>query len=350
MTSMPGLPENASRAAARPSDVALSVVVPCYNEAGNLGELHRRLTEVCAIVAGRDYEIILIDDGSKDETWMAIRRLSVNDRHIRGASLSRNYGHQIALSAGLMMASGARILILDADLQDPPELLPAMIAKIEAGADVVYGQRIHRAGETKFKTWTAKMFYRLLERMVEVEIPVDTGDFRLMTRRALDVLNAMPEHHRFIRGMVAWIGLRQEAFLYERSPRFSGTTNYPLKKMVRFALDAITGFSTQPLRLASYLGFAVALLGLLLLVYTLIGWLAGKTVEGWTSLMVVVTALTSAQLFVLGILGEYIGRLYVEAKRRPLFVIDEVVGTAVDVETAASRGAAPQFMPMGAPR
>ena len=202
-----------------------------------------------------------------------------------------------------------------------------MFNRMDEGVEVVFGQRLSRAGEGSFKRLSALAFYRLLDRLIEIKIPLDTGDFRLMSRRALDVLNSMPEQHRFIRGMVSWIGLRQEPIPYERSPRFAGVTNYPLSKMVRLAFDAITGFSTQPLRIASYLGFFVGMLGILLLMFTLTSWVRGHVIEGWTSLMVVVVTLSSAQLFVLGIIGEYLGRLYIEAKRRPLFVIDEIVSS-----------------------
>ncbi|HVH79634.1 MAG TPA: glycosyltransferase family 2 protein [Stellaceae bacterium] len=305
--------------------VRLSVVVPCYNEAANLAELYRRLAAVCREVADDRHEIVMVDDGSRDGTWTVMRDLADRDPRMVAVKLSRNFGHEIALSAGLGMARGERILIIDADLQDPPELLGPMMAKMDAGADVVYGQRLSRAGEPQFKKITAALFYRVLDRLVDFQVPRDTGDFRLMSRRALDVLNAMPEQHRFVRGMVSWIGLRQEALPYERAPRFAGATNYPVTKLIRLALDAVTGFSTQPLRLASYLGIAVAASGALLLMYALIGWLSGVAVEGWTSLMVVLVTLTSAQLLVLGIMGEYIGRIYLEAKRRPLFVIDEIV-------------------------
>lgn len=302
----------------------MSVVVPCHNEAGNLAQLHRRLTASCGEAAADDYEIILVDDGSRDATWLTIRDLSNGDPHIAGIKLSRNFGHEIALSAGLEVARGQRVLIIDADLQDPPELLPQMMARMDAGADVVYGQRVSRAGEPQFKKMTSALFYRLLDRLVDFSIPPDTGDFRLMSRRALDVLNAMPEQHRFVRGMVSWIGLRQEALPYERAARFAGDTNYSLAKLIRLALDAVTGFSTQPLRLASYLGVGVGASGALLLAYALISWISGVAIEGWTSLMVVLVTLTSAQLLVLGILGEYIGRIYIEAKRRPLYVVEEI--------------------------
>jgi dolichol-phosphate mannosyltransferase len=243
---------------------------------------------------------------------------------IVAVNLSRNYGHQLALSAGLSVSRGERIFILDADLQDPPELLAQMMRRMDDGVDVVYGKRIKREGETLFKTVTAHIFYRLLGRLVEIDIPTDTGDFRLMSRRALEVLNQMPENHRFIRGMVSWIGFRQEAIHYERAARFAGETKYPLSKMLRFALDAITGFSVRPLRLASYLGAGFGAASLLTLFYVILSWGIGRTVPGWTSLMGVILLLGSAHLLVLGVLGEYVGRLYIESKRRPLYVIQEI--------------------------
>lgn len=318
-------PDPLHRPASDPPGAArLSVVVPCRNEAANLAELYRRLSDVCTHVAEGDYEIVLVDDGSTDNTWTIIRSLAERDRRALAVKLSRNFGHEIALSAGLSLARGDRVLILDADLQDPPELLATMMTKMDEGADVVYGQRVRRAGEAQFKKLTSTLFYRLLERLIDFPIPRDTGDFRLMSRRALDVLNAMPEQHRFVRGMISWIGLRQEALPYERDPRFAGASNYSLASLFQLALDAVTGFSTRPLRIASYLGVGVGASGALLLIYAVISWLAGVAVEGWTSLMVVVVVLMSAQLLVLGLLGEYIGRIYLETKRRPLFVIDEI--------------------------
>jgi dolichol-phosphate mannosyltransferase len=266
-----------------------------------------------------------------------MRDLAGIDPHVIGVNLSRNHGHQLALTAGLSLCRGRRVLIIDADLQDPPELLAEMMARMDAGADVVFGQRRARAGETAFKTGTAALFYRLLRRLVDVEIPADTGDFRLISRRALDVLNAMPEQFRFIRGMVSWIGLRQEALLYDRAQRAAGETKYPLWKMLRFAVDAITSFSIVPLRLAAALGVMLGLGSGSLMSYALGSWLSGHTVSGWTSLMMVVLIVGSAQLMVLGVFGEYLGRLYMEAKRRPLFVIDSVVGgadTSYSVATA----------------
>jgi dolichol-phosphate mannosyltransferase len=247
------------------------------------------------------------------------------DKHIVAVNLSRNHGHQLALSAGLQMCRGDRVFIIDADLQDPPELLPKMMDRMDAGCDVVFGQRIKREGETAFKKASAFAFYRLLNRMVDIDIPRDTGDFRLMSRRAVNILNSMPEQHRFIRGMVSWIGMRQEALPYERAARFAGETKYPLSKMIRFAIDAVTGFSIRPLRMASYFGICFGLATLLLLAYVLVQYFLGHTIEGWTSLAVIILAVGSVQLFVAGVMGEYLGRLYMESKGRPLFVIQEVV-------------------------
>jgi glycosyltransferase involved in cell wall biosynthesis len=312
---------------ARPR-LLLSVVTPCYNEEDSLIELHRRTSAACRACVGTDYEIVLINDGSRDQTWMRMVLLSEGDPHVVAVNLSRNFGHQIALTAGLTVCRGARIFILDADLQDPPELLASMMAQMDAGADVVYGQRINRAGETRFKRITSKVFYRLLGRIVDIEIPLDAGDFRLMTRRALDIVNLMPEQHRFIRGMVSWIGLRQEPIPYDRAARFAGETKYPFHKMVRFAFDAITGFSIKPLRLASWMGLGSGMIGMVLVLYVLGSWITGRTVEGWASVMIVVLMLGSSQLLVLGLIGEYIGRLYLEAKNRPLFVIESILGGA----------------------
>lgn len=262
--------------------------------------------------------------------------LSASDPRVVAINLSRNHGHQLALSAGLQMCKGERIFIIDADLQDPPELLPLMMARMDDGCDVIYGQRIKREGETVFKKTTAMAFYRLLDRLVDIDIPRDTGDFRLMSRRALDILNSMPEHHRFIRGMVSWIGLRQEALPYDRAARFAGESKYPLSKMIRFAIDAITGFSVRPLRMASYLGFGFGMATLIFLAYVLVNYFTGKAVEGWTSLAVIMLALGSVQLFVAGVLGEYLGRLYIEAKGRPLYIIQEIVSSKSNLHLPVS--------------
>src|SRR5690348_16238411 len=237
----------------------LSIVVPCYNEEACLRALYDRLTAAAARSVGSSYELVFVNDGSSDGSWEVMRSLAAQDSHVVAINLSRNHGHQLALTAGLDLCQGEKILIIDADLQDPPELLPAMLETMqETGADVVYGVRKSRRGDTAFKKATAHGFYRLLSRATDVDIPLDTGDFRLMSRRALDALLALPEQARFIRGMVAWIGFKQVPFVYDRQERVAGTTKYPLNKMVRFALDALTGFSSAPLKLASYAGLALS--------------------------------------------------------------------------------------------
>ena len=304
----------------------VSVVAPCFNEEEGLREFHRRVAASCRAAAGESYEIVLINDGSRDGTWTLIADLSREDPHVVGINLSRNHGHQIALTAGLSQAKGERIFILDADLQDPPELLTAMMAEMDSGADVVYGRRRSRKGESWFKLATASAFYRCLHALTDVDIPLDTGDFRLMSRRAVKALMRMPEQHRFIRGMVTWLGFRQVAIEYDRDERLAGETHYPLHRMVRLAFDAITGFSIQPLRAASLFGMTVGLAGLAMLTRSLYVWFTHETVPGWTSLITVVLLLGSVQLLFLGVLGEYVGRLFMESKRRPLFIISDVVG------------------------
>ncbi len=306
----------------------LSVVAPCFNEAEGLAELHRRVTAVCQEAVGADYEIVLVNDGSRDDTWKKMAVLAMRDPHVVAVNLTRNYGHQVALSAGLDHCRGQRILVIDADLQDPPELLPQMMALMNEGVDVVYGQRRSRSGESRFKTTLTLLYYRLLKRLVDIDIPLDTGDFRLITRRVLDILKAMPEQTRFIRGMVSWMGLKQVPVVYDRDPRFAGETGYPLRKLVSLALDGITGFSVMPLRMASYFGVITGLCGLGMLLYTLGGWLFAKAPAGWASTTTIILVIGSAQLMVLGIVGEYLGRLYMESKRRPLYLVDTVVAQA----------------------
>jgi glycosyltransferase involved in cell wall biosynthesis len=289
-------------------------------------------------VAG-EYEIVLVDDGSSDRTRLIIGELCKGDPHIVGVFLSRNHGHQLALSAGLHICCGERILIIDADLQDPPELLGDMMKlMVREGADVVYGQRRERRGESLFKRLSAVLFYRLMNSLMDIKIPVDTGDFRLMSRRTLDELNRMPERYRFIRGMVSWIGFRQVPLPYERDERFGGKTKYQVGKMLRFAIDAISGFSIVPLRAAVYLGFICAIIGMIFFGYTVYSYLTGIAIHGWTTLMTVVLILGSGQLLVLGVVGEYLGRLYIQSKNRPLFIIEEVVrGGPQDAEPQQDR-------------
>ncbi len=305
----------------------LSIVVPCYNEEECLPELHRRVAAVAKAQCGDDHEIILINDGSTDATWGVLEKIVQQDPHVIAVNLSRNHGHQLALTAGLDLASGAHILILDADLQDPPELLSNMMAEMNAKqADVVYAVRHQRAGEGAVKKATAAIFYRILAKLTDTNIPLDTGDFRLMSRRALDALLAMPEQARFIRGMVAWIGFKQVPITYDRAERLAGTSKYPLSKMLGLAFDAITGFSTAPLRFASHAGLVLVGLSILIFGYILIGWVNGTTVAGWTSLMLLVVMLGAAQMFVLGMIGEYLGRLYMESKKRPVYIVADVLG------------------------
>jgi dolichol-phosphate mannosyltransferase len=305
--------------------IALSVVAPCHNEELVLDEFYRRVKAVCEQAAPNSHEIVLVDDGSTDATWARMQTLTASDSGVVGVKLSRNHGHQLALSAGLVLCRGQRVLIIDADLQDPPELLPRMMELMDAGNDVVYGQRQARKGESIVKRSTASLFYRVLNRLAEKPIPLDTGDFRLISRRAIDVLNSMPERHRFIRGMISWLGFRQTPIAYEREPRFAGKTHYSFAKMLRLAIDGITALSVKPLQIASWIGLCTGILALGLLIYSLIGWATGNVQAGWTSLMATIAVLSSVQLFVLGILGEYLGRLYEQSKGRPLYVIEQIV-------------------------
>lgn len=261
----------------------VSVVVPCYNEEGNLSELFRRVSEACRACVGEAFEIVLVDDGSRDATWRILSDLSARDAHVVSVRLQRNHGHQLAVTAGLTIARGERVLLLDADLQDPPELLSEMMDLMDKGADVVYGVRRERAGESKFKLTTAWMFYRILEKLSSIPIPCNTGDFRLMNRMVVDALTAMPERHRFIRGMVSWIGGNQVPMDYDRAARFAGVTKYPFKKMLQFAVDALTGFSTVPLRLATWLGVCTAGIAVLVSFYAAYRWLTNDAIPGWTS-------------------------------------------------------------------
>ncbi len=308
---------------------ALSVVAPCFNEQEVLPEFVRRVGAVLDGL-GRSAEIVLVDDGSRDRTWQVMTELAAREPRIVAVRLMRNHGHQLALTAGLSVCRGERILIIDADLQDPPELLPDMLALMEGadgngGADVVYGQRRQRDGESLFKRATAAGFYRLIGRLTDVNIPADTGDFRLVTRRVLDLLLAMPERHRFIRGMVAWIGGRQVPLTYDRHARVAGESKYPLSKMLKFASDAITSFSVVPLMASMTVGWIMAGLGFAFFVYSIVGWLLHENLPGWTSLMAAVGLLGGMQFLMLGIIGSYLGRLYDQSKGRPLFMIREIV-------------------------
>jgi glycosyltransferase involved in cell wall biosynthesis len=303
---------------------ALSVVAPCYNEAAGLTELHRRVSAVCRRTIGDSYELVLINDGSSDGTLAVMAVLADSDPHVVAINLTRNYGHQVALTAGLEHCRGDRVLIIDADLQDPPELLPEMMSLMDIGADIVYGQRRTRSGISWWKKTAMRIFYRLLRLLVDIDIPLDTGDFRLVSRRVLNILNMMPEQHRFIRGMISWMGLKQVPLLYDRDPRFAGESGYPFGKLLRLALDGITGFSVVPLRLASYFGLLTGLLGVAMLIYSVGSWFFNAP-AGWASQTTIILVLGSGQLLVLGIVGEYLGRLYIESKRRPVYLIERII-------------------------
>jgi dolichol-phosphate mannosyltransferase len=305
----------------------ISIVVPCLNEEEVLRDTNRRLVAVLEQLPQR-FEILYVDDGSTDRTPEILRELQADDERIRVVRFSRNFGHQMAITAGLEHASGDAVAIIDADLQDPPEVLADFVAKWMDGFDVVYGVRSERQGETAFKLWTAKLFYRLIGKLSDTEIPLDTGDFRLMGRRVVNALLAMPERDRFVRGMVSWLGFSQAAVPYSRAARAAGVTKFSLFKMLRFATDGIVSFSILPLRLATWVGFAasgIALLGILItVVERLIG--VEGLVKGWASILVAILFIGGVQLICMGIIGEYVGRIYGESKRRPLYVVRERMG------------------------
>jgi dolichol-phosphate mannosyltransferase len=304
----------------------LSVVVPIYNEVETIPELHRRLVNA---LEGDDFELVLVDDRSTDGSWDELRAVAAKDPRVRLLRLSRNFGHQVAITAGLDAARGAAIVLMDGDLQDPPEAIPQLLEQWRAGYDVVYAIRAHRAGETRFKLFTARLFYRFMRRMAQVEIPEDAGDFRLLSRRAADAMRAMPERARFIRGMTSWIGFRQTGVEYRRDARYAGETKYPLRKMVRFAFDAVTSFSTAPLRMVSGLGLLMVVFCLAYLVYALVVRFATHSaVAGWTTVVVLLLLIGGIQMLSLGIVGQYIARIFEEAKARPLYLVDERVEPA----------------------
>jgi dolichol-phosphate mannosyltransferase len=308
----------------------LSLVLPIYNEEAIIPELDRRLRAFFAEVAepvGESWEVIFVNDGSRDGSLSMLRELAAKEPRYRVLSFARNFGHQMAITAGIDRAEGEAVVVMDADLQDPPEVVKAMVARWREGFDVVYGVRSRRHGEGWFKRATAAAFYRILRVMLGgVSIPVDAGDFRLMSRPVVLTLRALREQHRFVRGMVAWIGFRQTAVTYERPARFAGETKYPFRKMLRFAIDGITSFSSVPLRIATWLGVGAALvafIGGVWAVYEKV-WGTG-TVPGWTTIMILVALGSSAQLLMMGILGEYVGRIYEEVKGRPLYIVGEEI-------------------------
>jgi glycosyltransferase involved in cell wall biosynthesis len=305
----------------------ISIVVPCLNEEEVLRATNRRLVEALEQVPQK-FEILYVDDGSTDATPEILRELQALDERIRVVRFSRNFGHQMAITAGLEHAGGDAVAIIDADLQDPPEVLADFVAKWMEGFQVVYGVRTERDGETAFKLWTAKIFYRAIGKLSDTEIPLDTGDFRLMDRRVVDALLAMPERDRFVRGMVSWLGFSQTAVPYRRAARAAGVTKFSFFKMVKFATDGIVSFSILPLRLATWVGFAASGIAILGILVTVIERLIGMEglVKGWASILVAILFIGGVQLICLGIIGEYVGRIYGESKRRPLYVVRERMG------------------------
>jgi len=307
-------------------NIRYSIVAPCWNEEGNLPELYRRVTEVMD-QTGEPWELVLINDGSTDRTPQIMRELHAADRRVHIVDFARNFGHQLAVTAGMDYAQGDAVILIDSDLQDPPELILEMIKKWKAGYEVVYAVREERKGETWFKLMTAKLFYRLIYRITDVDIPLDTGDFRLMDRKVVQQMRNMKEHHRFIRGMTSWVGFKQTGVTYVREERFAGETKYPLRKMVRFAITAITGFSIFPLQLATFMGFFIAILSALFIVGAIIARLSGgQAFAGQATTLVMVLFLGAIQLISLGIIGEYLGRIYDEVRGRPLYVVNETIG------------------------
>ena len=308
-----------------------SLVIPVYNEAAGLDALSEEVARLADHVAadGSELEVIFVNDGSRDGSEQALDGLAARDQRFKVLHFSRNFGHQMAITAGIEWASGATVSVMDADLQDPPAVILDFLAKWREGFEVVYGVREARVGETWFKLFTAKIFYRIIRRLTNVEIPVDAGDFRLMDRRAVDALLSMKERHRFIRGMVSWVGFRQAPVPYQRESRRFGTTHYPFRKMLRFAFDGITSFSAVPLQLATWLGLLSASLALAASVWAVWGhFIAHITIPGWTSLTLIVLFLGGVQMLALGIIGEYLGRIYDEVKGRPLYLVRRSVGIA----------------------
>ncbi|HEX6788726.1 MAG TPA: glycosyltransferase family 2 protein [Gaiellaceae bacterium] len=309
----------------------ISVVAPVFNEHSTLPELHRRLTEVLGPLG--PYEIVLVDDGSSDGSWDTLLELAARDPRLRLLRLSRNFGHQAALSAGLDAARGDAIVLMDADLQDPPELIPQLVGKWREGFDVVYAIRGEREGEPRLRLASISLFYRLLYRITSTEIPQNVGDFRLLSRRAADAITAMPERARFLRGMTSWIGFRQTGVSYTREARFAGESKYPPRKLLRLALDGITSFSTAPIKLVTALGFALVVFCAAVLAWTLyVRFFTSHHPQGWTSVIAVVLLLGGVQLLSLGVIGQYVARIFDETKQRPLYLVDEVVENVRETE------------------
>lgn len=301
----------------------ISVIIPVYNEAGNIHKLYERLTKVMDSIA-ESYELIFVNDGSIDDTLSIVKQYAHDDNTVKYLDFSRNFGHQIAVFAGMEHSRGDYVVIIDADLQDPPELILDLYLKCKEGYDVVYAQREFRAGETYMKKTTAKYFYKVLKYFSDTEIPLDTGDFRIITRKVVDIVIRMPEYNKFLRGQIAWVGFNQTGVTYNRDSRYDGKSGYPYSKMMRFAFDGLTAFSNTPLKVATYLGFAVSLVTFVVLVYTLyIKFIMGSAIQGWTSTMIAILFLGGVQLVCIGIIGEYLGRVLDNVKQRPLYLLKD---------------------------
>lgn len=314
------------------SEIVCSIVIPMYNEEEVIKETYNRLKEVMD-QSSESYELLFVNDGSKDRLAQIIAELARTDKNIRLIDFSRNFGHQIAVTAGMDYARGQAVVIIDADLQDPPEVIPRMLEKWREGYDVVYGKRLKRQGETFFKKFTAYLFYRILGALTDDNIPKDTGDFRLIDRKVCDAMKQLNEKNRFLRGMINWVGFKQTAVEYIREERWAGETKYPLKKMLKLATDGIFSFSYKPLKLATYIGFLLSASGFLYLLYVLYQRLFTlNTQTGWASIIAVNLIFNGITLVILGILGEYVGRIYEEVKGRPLYIVKEVIGLEEDEE------------------
>ena len=301
----------------------VSVVIPMYYEEEVAKECYNRMSEVLSKIEGYEYELICVNDGSQDKTLPILEEIAKNDKKVKVISFARNFGHQCAVTAGLKYVTGDCVV----DLQDPPELIPEMLKLWEEGNEVIYGKRKTREGESVFKLLTAKMFYKTLNALSDVDIPKDTGDFRLVDRKVVDVMNSMPEHNKFLRGLWGWIGFKQIPFEYERKERFAGKTKYPLKKMLKLASDGIIGFSTKPLKMVGALGILAIVISIIILIYSLVSYIFGLNhlTAGWTSIMVTVTLFSGVQLLSIWIMSEYIGRIYDESKSRPQYIIDKTI-------------------------